>query len=172
MGSSGIDLYPPLAVVLSPTAPVVILNHGLTGGSHESYIRNIVVHLAKPLSEDGLGARVAVVNVRLGIFFHCPALKPQFRGCNSTPVTSPHLYSPGTTLDTHTATLYLSHLFPQAPLFGVGFSLGAAVMTRYLGEQGPNSLIEAACVLCAPLDLPGMSYKSVHQFLPPHSFPC
>lgn len=56
-------MYPPLSVVLTPLSPIVVINHGLTGGSHESYVRNIVVWLTKPVSQGGLGARAAVVNV-------------------------------------------------------------------------------------------------------------
>jgi len=55
--------------------------------------------------------------------------------------------------------LYLAHLFPKAKMFGIGFSLGAAVMTRYLGEQGEDCRLRAACVMCAPLELRNMSAK-------------
>lgn len=66
-GTSGVDVYPPLATKLADNAPVIIVNHGLTGGSHESYVRNLVVWLTKPITEGGLGGRAAVVNVRLVI---------------------------------------------------------------------------------------------------------
>ncbi|WVQ81757.1 hypothetical protein IAT38_003882 [Cryptococcus sp. DSM 104549] len=150
-GTIGVDIYPQLSTQLPEDSPVVIVNHGLTGGSHESYVRNLVVWLTKPVAEGGLGGRVAVVN---------------FRGCASTPLTSPHLYSSGNTIDDHTATTYLASLFPKAPLLGVGFSLGAAVMTRYLGEQGSKCRLRAAVVLCCPLELRGMSAKldSAHIF--------
>lgn len=107
-------------------------------------MRNLVVWLTKPIAEGGLGGRAAVVN---------------FRGCASTPLTSPHLYCSGNTIDNHTATTYLASLFPDAPLLGVGFSLGAAVMTRYLGEQGDKSRLRAAVVLYCPLELKAMSAK-------------
>lgn len=83
----------------------------------------------------------------------------QFRGCAQTPLTSPHLYCSGSTLDVHTAVMFLADLFPAAPMLGVGFSLGAALMTRYLGEQGARCRLRAAVVLCAPLELRGMSKK-------------
>nr|XP_018262890.1 anon-23da protein [Kwoniella dejecticola CBS 10117]OBR85048.1 anon-23da protein [Kwoniella dejecticola CBS 10117] len=142
-GTIGLDIYPPLSVNLPSNAPVILINHGLTGGSHESYVRNMVVWLTKPVSEGGLGGRAAVVN---------------FRGCASTPLTSPHLYSTGSTIDLHTSVLYLSTLFPFAPMFGVGFSLGAAVMTRYLGEQGDRCRLRAGVVLCCPLDMRVVTY--------------
>jgi len=60
---SGIDIFPPLSVTLLSDSPLVILNHGLTGGSHESYVRNMVLNIAAPWAQGGLGGRVAVVNV-------------------------------------------------------------------------------------------------------------
>lgn len=62
-GISGVDVYPPLTTELADDAPVIVVNHGLTGGSHESYVRNLVVWLTKPIAEGGLGGRAAVVNV-------------------------------------------------------------------------------------------------------------
>ncbi|WWD03072.1 hypothetical protein V865_001117 [Kwoniella europaea PYCC6329] len=142
-GTIGLDIYPPLSVTLPANSPVVLINHGLTGGSHESYVRNMVVWLTKPVAQGGLGGRAGVVN---------------FRGCASTPLTSPHLYSTGSTMDLHTSVLYLSTLFPAAPMFGVGFSLGAAVMTRYLGEQGDYCRLKGGVVLCCPLDMKVVTY--------------
>lgn len=159
--NSGVDVYPPLSVDLPAGSPIVIVNHGLTGGSHESYVRNIVVWLTNPRNEGGLGARAAVVNVGPhGSLRELPTpADQQFRGCAQTPLTSPHLYCSGSTLDVHTATLFLADLFPASPMFGVGFSLGAALMTRYLGEQGQHCRLQAAVVLCAPLELRAMSRK-------------
>jgi predicted alpha/beta-fold hydrolase len=144
---------------MSARSPIVIINHGLTGGSHESYVRNIVVWLTKPVSQGGLGARAAVVNVSNPLPPSHASLTAQFRGCARTPLTSPHLYCSGSTLDVHTATMFMTHLYPEAPIFGVGFSLGAALMTRYLGEQGDKCRLRAAVVLCAPLELRAMSRK-------------
>ncbi|WVQ99593.1 hypothetical protein IAU59_006729 [Kwoniella sp. CBS 9459] len=151
-GTIGIDVFPRLSTPLPTSSPVVMINHGLTGGSHESYVRNMVLWLTKPWDQGGVGCRAAVVN---------------FRGCASTPLTSPHLYSTGSTIDLHTATVYMSTLFPDAPILGVGFSLGAAVMTRYLGEQGDRCRLKGAVVLCCPLELRGMTSRLDSQ----HIFP-
>ncbi len=43
--------------------------------------------------------------------------------------------------------MYITQQFPDAPLLGLGFSLGANVLTRYLGEEGINSKIHSGCVL-------------------------
>ena len=63
------------------------------------------------------------------------------------PLTSPQLYSAGHTDDIRTALLYISSRYPDAPLLGIGFSLGANVLTRYLAQDGDRSRISAACVL-------------------------
>lgn len=67
-------------------------------------------------------------------------------------LTSPQLFSGGYTGDIRTALLYISKLYPDAPLLGVGFSLGACVLTRYVGEEGVNSRLTSACVMACPWD--------------------
>lgn len=63
------------------------------------------------------------------------------------PVTSPLLYSAGHTDDTRQALMYIAKRYPKAPLLGLGFSLGANVVTRYLAEEGTQTRLHAACVL-------------------------
>lgn len=62
-------------------------------------------------------------------------------------LTSIQFYSGGYTDDLRRALLYLSNKFPRAKLLGMGFSLGANVMTCYLGEEGAKSKLTSACVL-------------------------
>ena len=63
------------------------------------------------------------------------------------PLTSTQLYSAGHTDDIRTALLYITKLYPDAPLLGIGFSLGANVLTRYLAQEGERSRLVAGCVL-------------------------
>jgi len=63
------------------------------------------------------------------------------------PLTSPQLYSSCHTDDLRQALVYISHRYPQAPLLGVGFSLGANVLTRYVAEEGEDCRLVSACVL-------------------------
>lgn len=63
------------------------------------------------------------------------------------PLTSGQLYSAGHTDDLRQALMYIKRTYPNAPLLGLGFSLGANVMVRYLGEEGQNSLLRTGCVL-------------------------
>lgn len=63
------------------------------------------------------------------------------------PVTSQQLYSAGHTDDLRQALVFITYLFPDAPLVGLGFSLGANVIVRYLAEEKDMSRLSAACVL-------------------------
>jgi predicted alpha/beta-fold hydrolase len=109
---------------VTETSPVAVILHGLTGGSHEHYIRALLTDLTSP----AVGFRAVVVNAR---------------GCAGAPVTSPQLYHGGTTDDLRRALLYIRTCFPSAPLVGVGFSVGSNMLAKYLGEE------ESASMLCA-----------------------
>jgi predicted alpha/beta-fold hydrolase len=73
------------------------------------------------------------------------------------PLTSPQLYSSCHTDDLRQALLYISHRYPGAPLLGLGFSLGANVLTRYVAEEGEKCRLVSACTLAcvclSPLNL-------------------
>ncbi|WVF65970.1 hypothetical protein IAT40_000708 [Kwoniella sp. CBS 6097] len=143
-GTIGIDVTPEDHQTFSPETPTVVVCHGLTGGSHESYVRNILAWVTKPKSAGGMGARGAVVN---------------FRGCAGVPISSPQMYSAGTTMDLASALHFLRHRYPSSPFHGIGFSLGASVLSRYLGENGSSSLLSSGIVLGCPWDLAAMSHK-------------
>ena len=38
-------------------------------------------------------------------------------------------------------------------LFAVGYSLGANVLGKYIGEEGEKCILKAACCINSPLDL-------------------
>lgn len=63
------------------------------------------------------------------------------------PITSSQLYSAGATDDLRQALLYIQTTYPGAPLLGLGFSLGANVMTRYLAEEGDQSRLNSGCAV-------------------------
>ncbi|KAJ9121639.1 hypothetical protein QFC22_002259 [Naganishia vaughanmartiniae] len=149
-GTIAVDITPPHHDNLAATAPTVIVAHGLTGGSYESYVRNILEWVVRPKAEGGLGGRGVVAN---------------YRGCAGAPLTSPQYYSAGYTGDYHTVVNYVHARFPQSPLLGVGFSLGASVLARYMGEQGDSCLLSAGCVLGCPWDIPAMSKTLETGFL-------
>ena len=43
--------------------------------------------------------------------------------------------------------MFIASQYPSAPLLGIGFSLGANVMTRYLAEEGDYSRLLSGCAL-------------------------
>ncbi|THH05238.1 hypothetical protein EW145_g4942 [Phellinidium pouzarii] len=138
-GTLGVDATPPgHDRVVPDNTPIIVVLHGLTGGSHEAYVRAILAQAVKPKKEGGLGYRGIVVN---------------FRGCAGVPLTSGQLYSAGHTDDLRQALVYISHRYPKAPLIGVGFSLGAGVITRYLAQEGVRSRLRSACILSCPWNL-------------------
>ncbi|KDR81589.1 hypothetical protein GALMADRAFT_239633 [Galerina marginata CBS 339.88] len=154
-GTLGLDFAPADQSKVKSDAPIVIVQHGLTGGSYEPYVRAILSRACAPVEEGGLGYRAAVIN---------------FRGCAGVPITSPLLYSAGHTDDTRQAVMYIAHQYPDAPLLGLGFSLGSNVLTRYLGEEGTASRVHSACVLACPWDLRQNNHGLLNSFTGKHIY--
>jgi hypothetical protein len=121
-------------------------------GSDDSYIRAILSRACAPVEEGGLGYRAAVIIFRGCAFsytyvFGFSSLISNLYIGSGVPLTSQLMYSAGHTNDTRQALMYITHRYPKAVLLGLGFSLGANVLTRYLGEEGAQSRISSACVL-------------------------
>ncbi|CBF70977.1 hypothetical protein AN6555.2 [Aspergillus nidulans FGSC A4] len=108
--------------------PMLVVLHGLSGGSHELYLR----HVVHPLIADR-GWEACVINSR---------------GCAQTKISTGILYNARATWDVRQVVKWLRAAFPNRPLFGIGFSLGANILTNYLGEEGDACQLKAA-VLCA-----------------------
>ena len=89
--------------------PMLVVLHGLTGGSHEIYLRSVL----KPMLEAGWEA--CVVNSR---------------GCAKSKITSGILYNARATWDFRQTIKWLRQRFPNRPLFGLGFSLGANMLVN------------------------------------------
>lgn len=92
------------------TKPMLVALHGLSGGSHEIYLR----HVVHPLVADG-SWEACVVNSR---------------GCAQTKISSGVLYNARATWDVRQAVKWLRKTFPNRPLFGIGFSLGANILAN------------------------------------------
>ncbi|KAH8826845.1 AB-hydrolase YheT [Flagelloscypha sp. PMI_526] len=137
-GTLGLDFAPLDWASRDDETPIVVMSHGLTGGSHEAYVRAVATPVIAPVEKGGLGYRAVVVN---------------FRGCAGVPITSGMLYSAGHTDDLRLALIYIQNRFPKAPLMGIGFSLGANIMSRYVAEEGTASRLRSGCAVGCPWNL-------------------
>ncbi|KAJ3164462.1 hypothetical protein HDU88_005339 [Geranomyces variabilis] len=116
------------------TTPILVITHGLTGGSHESYVRDLVYESARR------GYRSVVVN---------------FRGCAESELTSQQLYCGAYTKDLQAAVAFITRRYPLAPKMAAGFSLGANVLTKFVGEMGDACPFLGAVSVSNPCDLLG-----------------
>ena len=116
--------------------PLVISVHGLTGGSHENYIRAAFTEIHSIVPD----AELVVITSR---------------GCNRTKITTPQLFNACWTEDLRQLVKYVTQHQPQRPVFLQGFSLGASIIANYLGQEGTNipSQVKSAIVVANPWDL-------------------
>ncbi|HNB54757.1 MAG TPA: hydrolase [Anaerolineales bacterium] len=112
-------------------SPLVLLIHGLEGHSGSGYIYETV----RQLAARGLAA-VAL----------------NHRGCSGEMNRSPKAYHSGETEDLAFVIEGLADRFPGVPLGAVGFSLGANMLIKYLGERGQCPL-RAGVAVSPPFDL-------------------
>lgn len=91
------------------TKPMLVTLHGLSGGSHEIYLRQVL----RPIVEAGWEA--CVVNSR---------------GCAKSKITTGVLYNARATWDVRQVVIWLRKTFPNRPLFGIGYSLGANILVN------------------------------------------
>ena len=117
-----------------PTAPLVLLLHGLEGHTRRGYMVQTCLALAD------LGLRAVGLN---------------FRGCSGEVNRTPRFYHSGETEDIGFVCSLLRERFPTRPLMVIGFSLGGNVLLKYLGEQGTKNAagISAAVAISVPYDL-------------------
>lgn len=112
--------------------PVVILLHGLEGSSHSYYIAELAKDLIKvPYS----------------------ALALNFRGCGPHMNRLHRFYHSGETGDLNYVIHWIMNSWPERPVLAVGFSLGANVLIKWLGEQKDDAPIMGGVAVSSPFDL-------------------
>ncbi|KAH6684132.1 Alpha/Beta hydrolase protein [Halenospora varia] len=116
--------------------PMLVVLHGLSGGSYEIYLKHVIEPLVD--AEGDRRWEACVVNSR---------------GCAKHKITSSVLYNARATWDCRQTVKWLRKTFPNRPLFGIGFSLGANILVNYVGEEGPNCLLKAVAVCSNPWNL-------------------
>ncbi|MDK1290645.1 hydrolase [Pseudoalteromonas umbrosa] len=116
----------------NPSAPLVVVLHGLEGNINSFYAKGML----RALTRSGLDA----------VLMH-------FRNCSREVNKQPRAYHSGETQDLGFLLQTLSKRFPGRALFAVGFSLGGNVLAKYLGEKGQASRLAGAAVVSAPYHL-------------------
>jgi len=141
-GVIGLDWHkmPKWKAIQGRTAVII---PGLTSSSEETYVRRMVLALQKA------GWAAVVMNNR---------------GCGGTPVLTPRLYSGGETEDLRFIAKYIKHKIGDSQLAAIGFSLGANILVKYLGEEGTESPIAVAVSVGNPWDLLVVS-RTISDFL-------
>jgi uncharacterized protein len=112
--------------------PLAIVIHGLTGAEDSAY----VLSMARHLLDRG----------------H-PVLRLNLRGAGpSRPVCGGHYYA-GRSQDFRALLELLPSELTRDGIVAVGYSLGGAMLLKYLGEEGSRGPLKAAASVSAPIDL-------------------
>jgi predicted alpha/beta-fold hydrolase len=116
------------------TAPIVVLFHGLEGGSESHYAQAF----AQVCHEQGW-------NIVL----------PHFRGCGGPMNLAPRAYHSGDFQEIDWMLKRVRALHPGRTLMGVGISLGGNALMKWVAETGKEAkdTIAAAVAVSSPLDL-------------------
>jgi predicted alpha/beta-fold hydrolase len=116
----------------SEDAPVVLLLHGLEGNARKGYACETYRRLAQH------GIRSVGMN---------------YRSCSGVINRTPRSYHAGATEDVDFVVKKLAEWYPDVPLGAIGFSLGANLLLKYVGEKEANVLLNTAVVISPPFSL-------------------
>lgn len=123
-----------------PSAPRVLLLHGLEGSSNAVYMQGLARLVARA------GWQATAIN------FRSCARDPKHIS-RSLPNRQPRLYHSGDTGDLDLVVRTLAAREPSGTLYAAGVSVGGNVLLKWLGEQGARSRVEAAVTISVPYDL-------------------
>lgn len=117
---------------LADDSPLVVFLHGLGGNVNSKYVAGLLTAFNQ------CGWR--------GVLMH-------FRGASHEPNRLPKAYHSGDTADLDVLLRALKQREPQTKKAVVGISLGGNVLLKWLGEQGTQSLVDAAVAVSVPFSL-------------------
>jgi hypothetical protein len=117
-----------------PKKPLLVLFHGLEGGSSSHYALSLM-HAVRKL--------------------HWRGVVVMFRGCSGEINRLPRAYHSGDSPEVSWILRRLKIQNPQSTIYTVGVSLGGNVLLKWLGEQGEEArnIVKAAAAVSAPIDL-------------------
>ena len=124
--------------VPGPSRPLVALIHGLTGTEQSHYMVNTASHL-----------------LRLGF----TVLRLNLRGAGPSRPSCRFQYYAGRSEDFADALAALPPALTQGGVVAIGYSLGANMLLKYLGERGSEAPLKGAIAVSAPLDLAGTARR-------------
>jgi predicted alpha/beta-fold hydrolase len=110
------------ALPSNDTKPLLITLHGLSGGSYETYLRHVLEPLVEETPE---GEKAGGISGG-----EWEALVVNARGCAGSKVTTSILFNARATWDIRQVVKWARKIWPNRPLFGIGFSLGANILTN------------------------------------------
>lgn len=116
------------------TKPMLITLHGLSGGSHEIYLRHVLEPLVDQ-SEQGDWEAIVVNS----------------RGCAMSKITTGILYNARATWDLRQTVKWCRKMYPNRPLYAIGYSLGANILTnvRRCGQGLNKKVVCSNNLLCS-----------------------
>ena len=119
---------------VDPSAPIVLVLHGLEGSAERGNVRSVCREFI------ARGVRPVVLN---------------FRGCGGEPNRTPHFYHSGETGDPRLVLERIRAQHPSHRIGALGFSLGGNVLLKLLGEDplGGSGLVDVAAAISVPYDL-------------------
>jgi predicted alpha/beta-fold hydrolase len=117
----------------------LICLHGLSGGSYETYVRHV---LAPLVEETPLGKKAGGLSGG-----EWEALVVNSRGCAGSRITNSFLYNARATWDVRQTVKWAREKWPRRRLFGVGFSLGANILTTVGSRISYRSSTQFHCTL-------------------------
>jgi predicted alpha/beta-fold hydrolase len=125
--------------------PILLILHGLTGGSDNEYIRWMTLFASSK--------------------FNLCCVVTHARGCGRSKLTSPKSFCAANTDDVRETLKYIRSIVgEETPIFAVGYSLGAGILTKFLGEEGNQCSLQGAIVCCASFDM-HLSSNRLEQWL-------
>jgi predicted alpha/beta-fold hydrolase len=118
----------------APDTPLVVLFHGLEGGSRSHYARAVMTALR--------------IVGWMGVVAH-------FRGCGGELNQRPRAYHSGDHEEIEALLTAIRERVPHAPLYAIGVSLGGSALLNWLGRagRGAGAMLAAAAAVSTPLDL-------------------